>query len=116
MAKKQLNYRDLTPKELEYLKDIYIDLKVEGMNNNELKDFATENITLQIKSTIGNDEELEAWKEMEDFFKEELENIVRDIKIKMEAKNGENTILNTNENKLQSNGVDESNKLDMWED
>ena len=116
MPKKEINYSDLSRKELEILKDVYIDLKVKSMSINDLKDFATENISLQIKSTIGNDEELEAWKEMEDFFKEELENIVRDIKIKMEAKNGENTILNTNENKLQSNGVDESNKLDMWED
>ena len=116
MAKKQLNYRDLTSKELEYLKDIYIDLKVKSMTNNDLKDFATENISLQIKSTIGNDEEQEAWKEMEDFFKEELENIVRDIKIKMEAKNSENTVSTIKENKLQPIGIDESNKRDMWED
>ena len=116
MAKQQLNYKDLTPKELENLKDIYIDLKVKGMTNNDLKDFATENISLQIKSTIGKDEELEAWKEMEEFFKEELENIVRDIKIKMEAKNGDNTVSNMKEIKLQSTGIDESKKLDMWED
>tara|TARA_Y100001978_G_scaffold103685_1_gene92693 strand:+ start:344 stop:694 length:351 start_codon:yes stop_codon:yes gene_type:complete len=116
MAKKQLNYKDLTAKELENLKDIYIDLKVKSMTNNDLKDFATENISLQIKSTIGNDEELEAWKEMEEFFKEELENIVKDIKIKMEEKSGNNTITNMKEIKLQSTEIDESKKLDMWED
>tara|TARA_Y100000589_G_scaffold262080_1_gene252340 strand:- start:6 stop:356 length:351 start_codon:yes stop_codon:yes gene_type:complete len=116
MAKKHLNYKDLTAKELENLKDIYIDLKVKSMTNNDLKDFATENISLQIKSTIGNDEELEAWKEMEEFFKEELENIVKDIKIKMEEKSGNNTITNMKEIKLQSTEIDESKKLDMWED
>ena len=116
MAKKQLNYKDLTAKELENLKDIYIDLKVKSMTNNDLKDFATENISLQIKSTIGNDEELEAWKEMEEFFKEELENIIKDIKIKMEEKSGNNTITNMKEIKLQSTEIDESKKLDMWED
>ena len=116
MAKKQLNYKDLTAKELENLKDIYIDLKVKSMTNNDLKDFATENISLQIKSTIGNDEELEAWKEMEEFFKEELENIVKDIKIKMEEKSGNNTITNMKEIKLQSTEIDEIKKLDMWED
>ena len=116
MAKKHLNYKDLTAKELENLKDIYIDLKVKSMTNNDLKDFATENISLQIKSTIGNDEELEAWKEMEEFFKEELANIVKDIKIKMEEKSGNNTITNMKEIKLQSTEIDEIKKLDMWED
>tara|TARA_Y100000589_G_scaffold193625_1_gene183202 strand:- start:550 stop:900 length:351 start_codon:yes stop_codon:yes gene_type:complete len=116
MAKKQLNYTDLTSKELECLKDIYIDLKVKGMTKNDLKDFATENISLQIKSTIGNDEELEAWKEMEEFFKEDLENIVSDIKNKMEAKNGENSVSNMKEVKFSSMDIDESKKLDMWED
>ena len=35
MAKKKINYLDLSNKELELLKDIYIDLKVKSMNINE---------------------------------------------------------------------------------
>ena len=116
MAKKQLNYSDLSTKELGLLKDVYVDLKVKSMNDNDLKDFAFENISLQIKNTIGNDEELEAWQEMENFFKDEFENVIRDIKIKMDSKNAEK--IDENDNKLNSDIeiTVEEKKLDMWED
>tara|TARA_Y100000589_G_scaffold98668_1_gene93276 strand:+ start:178 stop:528 length:351 start_codon:yes stop_codon:yes gene_type:complete len=116
MAKKNFNYSDLSPKELELLKDMYIDLKVKSMNNDDLKDFAIENISLQIKSTIGNDEELEAWQEMEEFFKDEFNNIIRDLQIKMKSKNIEQTNLDTEEIKLETENDVEDKKLDMWED
>ena len=116
MAKNKINYSDLTSKELELLKDMYIDLKIKSMNNNDLKNFAFENISLQIKSTIGNDEELEAWQEMEDFFKDEFHNIIQDIQIKMSSKNGELTNLNIEERKPASEDRGEDKKLDMWED
>ena len=110
MAKNQINYSDLTPKELEVLKDTYIHLRVKGMNNNDLKDFAIENIGLQIKSTIGNEEELEAWQEMEKFFKDEFENIIQNIKIKMSSKTIDSNELTTEVEKLSN----EDTKLDMW--
>ena len=116
MAKKKINYSDLSSKELELLKDIYIDLKVKSMNNNDLKDFAFENISLQIKNTIGNDEELEAWQEMEDFFKDEFLNTIQDIQIKLKSKNDELTNLNIEEKKLAVEDIAEDKKLDMWED
>ena len=113
MAKKKINYSDLSTKELELLKDIFIELKVKSMNNNDLKNFAFENISLQIKNTIGNDEELEAWQEMKDFFKDEFEETIQDLQIKMRSKNDELTDLNTEEKKLATN---EDKKSDMWED
>ena len=116
MAKKKLNYTDLSPKELELLKDIYIDLKVKSMNIDDLKNFVIENISLQIKSTIGNDEELEAWQEMEDFFKDDFYNIIQELQIKMRSKNGELTKLNIEETTLASEDIGENKKLDMWED
>ena len=116
MAKKQLNYSDLSNKELELLKDIYIDLKVKSMNNNDLKDFVIENISLQIKNTIGNDEEIEAWHEMENFFKDEFENTIRDIQLKMRSKNGENNKSDFQELKLYNEDNGDNKKLDMWED
>ena len=116
MAKKKINYSDLSNKELELLKDIYVDLKVKSMNINELKDFAFENISLQIKNTIGNDEELEAWQEMEDFFKDEFLNTIQDIQIKLRSKNGELTNLNIGETKPDIEDTGEDKKLDMWED
>ena len=116
MAKKQINYSDLSPKELELLKDKYIDLKVKSMNNNDLKDFAFQNISLQIKNTVGNDEELEAWQEMEDFFKDEFLNTIQDIQIKMKPKNSELANLNIEEKKSDAEDTVEDKKLDMWED
>ena len=116
MAKKQINYSDLSTKELELLKDIYIDLKVQSMNTNELKDFAIENISLQIKNTIGNDEELEAWQEMEDFFKDEFDNAIQNVQIKMRSKNGELTYSNIEQKTIATEVIVEDKKLDMWED
>ena len=116
MAKKKINYSDLSNKELEMLKDIYIDLKVKSMNINDLKGFAFENISLQIKNTIGNEEELEAWQEMEDFFKDEFLNTIQDIQIKLKSKNDELINLNIEEKKLAVEDTVEDKKLDMWED
>jgi len=116
MPKKQINYSDLSPVELELLKDIYIDQKVKSMNNNELRDFAIENISLQIKSTIGNDEELEAWHEMEDFFKDQFENKIQEIKVQMESKKGKDPSLNSERVKVETENNREDKKLDMWED
>ena len=116
MAKKKFNYTDLSPKELELLKDIYIEQKVKSMNNNDLKDFVIENISLQIKSTIGNDEELEAWQEMEEFFKGEFDNIIKDVQIKMGSNNVEHSNLDTKEIKLKAENDKEDKKLDMWDD
>tara|TARA_B100000575_G_C23072704_1_gene617937 strand:+ start:350 stop:700 length:351 start_codon:yes stop_codon:yes gene_type:complete len=116
MAKRQINFSDLSPKELELLKDIYIDLKVNSMNIDDLRDLAIENITLQIKSTIGNDEELEAWQEMGEFFKDEFDNTIRDVQIKLKSKNGERT---TPENQVVEKIAEdkgEDKKLDMWQD
>ena len=115
MAKKQINYSDLSTIELEQLKDAYIDLKVKSMSNNDLKDFAIENISLQIKSTIGNEEELEAWQEMEEFFKDEFENIIREIQIKIKQ-NVDEANVSIGEKKLEDEVKVEEKKIDMWED
>tara|TARA_Y100000589_G_scaffold221771_1_gene209329 strand:- start:259 stop:609 length:351 start_codon:yes stop_codon:yes gene_type:complete len=116
MAKKKINYSDLSTKELGLLKDVYVDLKIKSMSINDLKNFAFENISLQIKNTIGDDEELDAWQEMEDFFKDEFENIIQDIQIKMRSKRGELSEFNIEEKKLDTDKKSEDKKLDMWED
>ena len=114
MAKKQLNYSDLSTKELELLKEIYIDLKIKSMNNNELRDFAIENISLQIKNTIGNDEELEAWNEMEEFFKDEFENTIQNIQIKIRSKKSGSTNPDIEVIKFDTEADGEDKKIDMW--
>ena len=115
MAKKKINYSDLSKKELELLKDIYIDQKVKSMNIKDLKEFAIEHISLQIKNTIGNDEELEAWQEMKEFFQDEFDNKIKDIvdmvnSKKVEYSNSEEEEL---KNHIPENGDDK--KIDMWE-
>ena len=116
MAKKKINYSDLSKKELELLKDIYVDLKVKSMNINDLKGFAFEHISLQIKNTIGNEEELEAWQEMEEFFKDEFFHTIQDLQIKLRSKNDELNNLNIEEKKPANENKGEDKKLDMWED
>tara|TARA_Y100000589_G_scaffold300828_1_gene311274 strand:+ start:171 stop:521 length:351 start_codon:yes stop_codon:yes gene_type:complete len=116
MPKKEINYSDLSRKELEILKDVYIDLKVKSMSINDLKDFATENISLQIKNTIGNDEELEAWQDMKDFFKDEFDNTIQDVQVKNKSKKGEIIDSNIKAIKSDNQGELEDKKLDMWED
>ena len=115
MSKKQINYSDLSSKELELLKDIYVDLKVKSMNNNDLRDFAIENISLQIKNTIGNEEELEAWHEMEEFFRDEFEGTIQAIQIKMKSKHSDNN-LDIKKTKIYTEEDREDKKTDMWED
>jgi len=116
MTKKQINYSDLSSKELEILKDKYIDQKVKSMNFKDLKDFAIEHISLQIKNTIGNDEELEAWQEMEEFFKDEFDNTIRNIQIKMKQKYGNETNISIDEKELEAEAKIKEEKIDMWED
>tara|TARA_Y100001978_G_C23405535_1_gene296690 strand:- start:208 stop:555 length:348 start_codon:yes stop_codon:yes gene_type:complete len=115
MVKNKIIYSDLSPKELELLKDTYIDLKVKNMNINDLKEYVIENLSLQIKSTIGDDEELEAWNEMEEFFNDEFEHIIQDLQIKMRSQNGEHKTINTENLTLEAENK-EKMKLDMWED
>tara|TARA_B100000212_G_scaffold145442_1_gene109336 strand:- start:90 stop:449 length:360 start_codon:yes stop_codon:yes gene_type:complete len=119
MPKKELNYSDLSKKELEALKDTYIDQKVNQMNNIELKAFVSEHISLQIKSTIGNDEETEAWEEMEQFFKEDFENIIKNIQKKFQTYRELNSLSKDQEEKkisLNIKNEENSQREDMWED
>ena len=70
MKKNSLHYSDLSKKELEFLKDTYVQEKINSMNEKELKNFVFDSIQHQIKDTIGNEEETEAWREMQNFFNE----------------------------------------------
>ena len=118
MNKNQITYSDLSNKELELLKDLYINLKVESMNINDLKEFVSENISLQIKSTIGNDEELEAWREMEEFFKDEFDSTIRNIQLKVRSKQSGQVNINIEQIKpeTEDEDKDKEKKIDMWED
>ena len=82
MKKKSIIYSDLSKKQLENLKELYIKKKVESMSHEELKQYVLEIISHQINDTIGKEEEMEAWREMADFFGEEFEIITLEMQKK----------------------------------
>ena len=76
MKKKSFIYSDLSNKVLQNLKELYVKKKVDSMSEKQLKEFVSEIINHQIQDTIGKEEEIEAWREMSDFFGEEFDKVI----------------------------------------
>ena len=119
MKKKLIIYSDLSKKQLENLKELYIHRKVESMSHQELKQYVLEIISHQINDTIGKEEEMEAWKEMSDFFGEQFEINILEIQAKyIEDKNVIETEIDSQKQRielLERNNLDQEKK-DMWDD
>ena len=119
MKKKSIIYSDLSNKQLETLKELYIQKKVESMSHQELKQYVKEIISHQINETIGKEEEMEAWGEMSDFFAEEFEIIISEIRTKyIDDKNVLETEIDSQKQRielLERNNTDQEKK-DMWDD
>ena len=119
MKKKTIIYSDLTKKQLENLKELYIQKKVESMSHQELKQYVLEIISHQINDTIGKEEEMEAWREMSDFFGEQFEIIIKEIQTKyIDEKNVIETEIDSQKQRielLERNNLDQEKK-DMWDD
>ena len=119
MTKKSIFYSDLSKTQLQHLKEIYIQKKVDGMSHKELKEFVLEIISHQIKETIGKEEESEAWEEMADYFGEQFEIIVFEIQNKFKDNNNSQTTEENHQKErlelLEKNNLDQ-NKKDMWDD
>ena len=118
MKKKSIIYSDLSKKQLEILKELYIQKKVESMSHQELKKYVLEIISHQINDTIGKEEEIEAWKEMTDFFGEQFEIVIREIQIKYsEDKSILDTEIDPQKERLELLERSKSQeKKDMWDD
>ena len=119
MKKKSITYSDLSKKQLEYLKELYIKKKVESMSHEDLKEFVLEIITHQINDTIGKEEEMEAWREMSIFFDEQFEIIIREVQQKYESL--ENLQIPEEDTQKHRLELLEKNKIetikeDMWDD
>ena len=119
MKKKSITYADLSKKQLENLKEFYLQKKVESMSHQELKKFVTEIISHQINDTIGKDEEIEAWNEMSDFFGEQFEIII--LEIKKQYSDEKNLMENQKDPLKERQELLERNNLvqekkDMWND
>ena len=80
----ELTYKDLSATELDTLKDLYISSRVNSMTENELRKFAEEIIIDQIKGTVGNAEEKEAWEEIKDYFSDDLSQKILEVKKKLD--------------------------------
>ena len=119
MKKKPIFYSDLSKKQLENLKELYIQKKVESMSHQELKNYVLEIISHQINDTIGKEEEMEAWREMSEFFGEQFEIIILEIQTKyIDDKNVLETEIDSQKQRielLERNNLDQEKK-DMWED
>ena len=119
MKKKSNIYSDLSKKQLEKLKEFYIHKKVESMSHQELKQFVLEVISHQINDTIDKEEEMEAWREMSDFFGEQFEIVIQNIQTKyIDEKNVLETEIDSQKRRielLERNTLDKE-KTDMWDD
>ena len=119
MKKKSFIYSDLSKKQLENLKEFYIQKKVESMSHEELKQYVLEIISHQINDTIDKEEEMEAWREMSEFFGEQFEIIILEIQTKYsDEKNLIDTAIDPQKQRLElleRNNLDKEKK-DMWND
>ena len=89
------------------------------MTNQELKQYVLEIISHQINDTIGKEEEMEAWREMSDFFGEQFEINIIEIQTKyIDDTNVIETELDSQQQRLElleRNNLDQEKK-DMWDD
>jgi len=119
MKKKSLIYSDLSKKQLDILKQFYVQKKVESMSHQELKEYVLEIISHQINDTICKEEEMEAWREMSEFFGEQFEIVILDIQAKYtNEQNNTNSEVDLHKQRLElleRNNLDKE-KTDMWND
>ena len=119
MKKKSIFYSDLSKKQLEKLKEFYINKKVESMSHQDLKQYVLEIISHQINDTIDKEEEMEAWREISAFFGEQFEAVILEIKTKfIDDKNVYETKIDPRKQRielLEMHNLDQEKK-DMWDD
>ena len=115
----ELTYKDLSNKELDTLKDMYISSRVNTMTESDLRKFVNEIIVDQIKGTVGNAEEKEAWDEIKDYFSEDLSRIILEVKKKcnkghkVEQRSQEEIEFDKRLSLLKQQQEEQSSK-DMW--
>ena len=119
MKKNSFIFSDLSKKQLENLKEFYVQKKIESMSHLELKQYVQEIISHQIHDTIDKEEEMEAWREMSDFFGEQFETIILEIQTKYnDDKNLTGNEIDPQKQRLElleRNNLDQEKK-DMWID
>ena len=79
MKDEAISFKDLTKAQLGALKDLYIDSRVDSMSEIDLRKFVKEVLDLQVRGTVGNEEEREVWKEMKEHFEENFEEKIKAV-------------------------------------
>ena len=119
MKKKPIIYSDLSKKQLENLKELYVQKKIESMSHQELKEYVKDIISHQVNDTIDKEEEMEAWREMSDFFGDQFELTILEIQTKyIDDKNVLEIEIDSQKQRielLEKNNLDQEKK-DMWDD
>ncbi len=119
MKKNSFIYSDLSKKQLDNLKELFVQKKVESMSHQELKQYVQEIISHQINDTIDKEEEMEAWREMSNFFGEQFEMIILEIQTKYsDEQNCFNNEIDPQKQRIElidRNNIDQEKK-DMWDD
>ena len=121
MTQSEITFKSLDKKQLDNLKNLYIEERVKGMTEEELRKFVTEILDIQIRGTVGNEEEREAWKEMKEYFGDSFELV---LKIVMKAEGKEGSELSDDEKEYQKRiqvlekqkDRNSSKTNDMWDD
>ena len=119
MKDKAITFKDLTKAQLDALKDLYIDSRVDSMSEVDLRKFVKEVLDLQVRGTVGNEEEREVWKEMKDHFEENFE---EKIKAVIKAKGSEEVVIPPEEEVFkkrlevleQRKKEERETNVDMW--
>tara|TARA_B100000579_G_scaffold432831_1_gene450413 strand:+ start:659 stop:1012 length:354 start_codon:yes stop_codon:yes gene_type:complete len=115
----ELTYKDLSETELDTLKDMYISSRVNTMTEIDLRTFVKEIIIDQIKGTVGNAEEKEAWEEIKDHFSGDLSQKILEVKekcnknSKIEQKSTDEIEFDRRLGLLRQQQEEQSSK-DMW--
>ena len=115
----ELNYKDLSENELDSLKDMYISSRVNDMTESDLRKFVKEIIVDQIKGTVGNAEEKEAWEEIKEHYSDDLSKKILEVKEKcnknpkVEQKSQEEIEFDRRLGLLKQQQDEDSSK-DMW--
>ena len=115
----ELTYKDLNQAELDTLKDMYISSRVNSMTETDLRKFVKEIIIDQIKGTVGNAEEKEAWDEIKEHFSEDLSKKILEVKEKcnknqkVDQKTPDEIEFNRRLDLLKQQQEEQSSK-DMW--
>ena len=80
MKKAEITFQDLSKVQLDALKEVYIESRLNTMSEVDLRKFAKEVLELQVQGTVVNEEEREIWKEMKEHFKDDFYQKIKEVK------------------------------------